>query len=442
MKKLLMVVTAVSISILCCVTASAQDKYGPNKEECIKYLSFYTDYYKQKNYEAALPSWRKAYELCPPTASYNMLSNGTKLITDLINKNAKNPIYKAELVDSLMVIYDKMIEYHPKYAVSTRNNKALNMYNFYKDSPKKLYEGLDEVIAANQEKVKANILLFQMNTAIGLYKDGMLDEEAVINVYENAMDLIDKIAPKTEIEKKSNANVKEDIDNLFSQSQVASCDKLLEIFTPKLAAESDNLALAKNIVKIMMRTEGCTDNDLFLNAVTTVYNMEPSYTSAYYLYKLNSSRGNYEDALKYMLEAINSEESDCACDAAYYYELATYCVKNGKNASGYEYCNKALELDNNIAGKAYFLMGTIWGSTVCGGNEIERRAPYWVAVDYMNKAKAADESLAESANNYIRQYSAFYPQAAEAFMYDIVAGQSYTVSCNGMRAVTTVRTQK
>ena len=88
------------------------------------------------------------------------------------------------------------------------------------------------------------------------------------------------------------------------------------------------------------------------------------------------------------------------------------------------------------------LMGTIWGSVVCGGNDIEQRAKYWVACDFMNKAKAADESLAEDANNLIRQYAAYFPQTAEAFMYDVTDGQSYTVSCGGMRATTTVRTQK
>ena len=42
----------------------------------------------------------------------------------------------------------------------------------------------------------------------------------------------------------------------------------------------------------------------------------------------------------------------------------------------------------------------------------------------------------------IGQYSAYFPQAAEAFMYDITNGQSYTVSCGGLRATTTVRTTK
>ena len=119
-----------------------------------------------------------------------------------------------------------------------------------------------------------------------------------------------------------------------------------------------------------------------------------------------------------------------------------FCSKNGQNAKAYSAAQKAIELNPTLAGKAYFLMGTIWGSSSCGGNEIERRAPYWVAVDFLQKAKSADPSLTEDANKLIGSYSAYYPQTAEAFMYDLTNGQSYTVSCGGMRATTTVRTQK
>ena len=111
------------------------------------------------------------------------------------------------------------------------------------------------------------------------------------------------------------------------------------------------------------------------------------------------------------------------------------------NAKSFENALKAAELDPALAGKAYMLIGTVWGSQVCPGNEIEKRAPYWVAVDYMIKAKNADPTLAEEANRHISQYSQYYPQTAEAFMYNYNKGDSYTVSCGGMRAVTTVRTQ-
>ena len=442
MKKIVLLISVAAMALFASSTLSAQGKYGPDSTECIKYLSYYTEYYKQKNYDSALPNWRKAYKYCPPTARYSLLSDGTTLVRNLIQKNQNNPVYKQQLVDSLMTIYNQRVEFWPKYAVSSLNNKALDMYNYLKDDPKKLYEGLTEVVNATKDKTRPNIFLFQLNTAVDLYKNGQLDPESVINVYEKGMEYLAAIQPKNVVVKKSIDKTVEDLEGLFITSQVASCDNLIALFGPRVQANPEDLDLAKNVVRMMGMTEGCTDNDLFLQAVTTTYQKEPSYTSAYYLYKLYAGRADMANAVKYMEEAINYPESDNATDAAYLYELATFCFKNGNTSKAYAAAQQSVELDSALAGKAYMLMGTIWGSVVCSGNDIEQRAKYWVAVDYMNKAKAADENLAEDANNYIRQYAAYYPQTAEAFMYDVTDGQSYTVSCGGMRATTTVRTQK
>ena len=442
MKRIVLLISVAAMALFASSTVSAQGKFGPDSAECIKYLSYYTEYYKQKNYDSALPNWRKAYSLCPPTARYSMLSDGTTLLRNLINKNAKNAVYRAKLVDSLMTVYDQRVEFWPKYAISSLNNKALDMYNYMKNDPERLYAGLNDIVAQTKEETRANIFLFQLNTAIDLFREGTVDAEKVIEIYENAIKYLGMMTPKNDTEKRSIDKTVEDVESLFITSQVASCDNLIALFTPRYEADPQNLDLSKNIVRMMSMTEGCMDNDLFLNAVQTVYNIEPSHSSAYYLYRLYSSRGDFDNAVKFMQEAIASEESVAADDANYNFELAAFCFKNGKNAMAYEAAQKAVELDAAVAGKAYMLMGTIWGSTICGGNEIERRAPYWVAVDFMNKAKNADPALAEEANNYIRQYSAYYPQTAEAFMYDVTDGQSYTVSCGGMRAVTTVRTQK
>ena len=442
MKRFILMISVAVLALAGSATLSAQGKFGPDSAECIKYLSYYTEYYKQKNYDSAIPNWRKAYQLCPPTSRYTLLQNGTTLIKRLIQQNAKNPAYRAALVDSLMTIYDQRVQYWPKYATTSLNNKASDIYNYMKKEPMKMYEGLTEIISINKAATTPNVFLFQVNTAIDLYKDGILEPETVINAYETAIAYLAEAQPKNDAEKSAVEKTVADVENLFISSQVASCENLLELFGPRYEADPQNLDLAKNIVRMMSVTEGCTDNDLFLNAVTTMYNLEPSHTSAYFLYKLYSSRSDVANAVKYMEEAISAAESDSETDANYSFELAAFCYKNGKNADAVAYAQKAIELSDALDGKAYLLMGTIWGSIVCPGNDIEQRAKYWVAVDYMNKAKNADETLAEDANNYIRQYSAYYPQTAEAFMYDVTDGQSYTVSCAGMRATTTVRTQK
>ena len=418
----------------------AQGKYGADSAECIKYLSYYQEYYKQKNYDEALPNWRQAYQLCPPQASQNLFIHGATLLKRAISSSKTAAAQKAN-IDSLITLYDVRAASYPKNKVTALNNKGIDLNNYVKNDPQRLHNEYTSIIAELKEQTKPSLFLFNLNSAIELYQNGTLSTEDIINLYESSMETLNNENPTDADDIEQLKKVKTDVESLFAASKVASCENLLALFTPRFQAEPENLEVVSNIVKLMGGTEGCQDNDLFLNAVTNLYKLDPSASSAYYLFKLNSARGNVADAVKYIEQAIESDETDAATDGEYYYNLAAFCFKNGQSAKAFSSAQKALELNPEFTGKAYFLMGTIWGSVSCGGNEIERRSPYWVAVDYLQKAKAADETLTEDANRLIGQYSGYYPQTADAFMYDVTKGQSYTVSCGGMRATTTVRTQ-
>ena len=401
------------------VSLFGQGRYGADSAECVKYLSYYKEYYKQKNYDDALPNWRKAFKICPPSANQTMLVDGTTLIRQLINKNKSNSVYKDALVDTLIRIHDLRAENFPKYATTAINNKGLDMVNYLQDEPKALYDGLKSVISANKENSKPQFFLFLFNAACSLYESGVLTSDDVLNDFGVAMSYMDKMPANDDTQK-----IRTDIENLLATSNVASCENLIALFQPRFDATPDDLSLVTNIVKVMGSTEGCTDNDLFFNAANKMHELDPSSSSAYFLYKLYAGREDIDNAIKYMEEAIAAEDTDAAQDAQYYFELATFCYKNSSNAKAFEGAMKAAELDSSLAGKCYLLIGSIWGSQVCPGNEIEKRAPYWVAVDYLVKAKNADPSLAEDANKLIAQYSQYFPQTAEAFMYNYNKGDS------------------
>ena len=152
----------------------AQGKYGADSANCIKYLSFYKDYFKQKSYNEARPNWREAFKRCPPTANQTMLVDGTTLMRKLISQNSKNPVYREKLVDSLMMIHDIRIANYPKYAVTARNNKGLDLANYVQNDPERLYKEYGEIIAGNKTKTKPTILLFYFDSAVELYKNGSL----------------------------------------------------------------------------------------------------------------------------------------------------------------------------------------------------------------------------------------------------------------------------
>ncbi len=442
MKKAALFIVASVLFACSALSSSAQGKWGPDSAECLKYLSYYEEYYKQKNYDDAIPNWRMAYKLCPPSARESILANGAFFMRRLINANASNAIYKEALLDTLMMLHDQRIQYFPARAVSTLNNKGQDLINYVKDDPERLYNEFNVIIAQNGAEVKPQYLVFQMNNVCQLYKNGSLTPDDVLNEYGNIMSTLEKIVPSSEMEKKNIEKYKSDIETLFISSNVASCDNLVALYTPRFEANPDDLQLVTNIVRMLSSTEGGMDTELFVKAAAKMHELDPGYNSAHFLYQIYSQRGDVDNAVKYMEEAINYPESDNATDAQYYFELATFCFKSTQNAKAFNYALKAAELDSSIAGKSYMLIGTIWGSQVCPGNEIEKRAPYWVAVDYLVKAKNADPSLAEEADKMISQYRTYYPQAAEAFMYNVTDGDSYTVSCGGMRAVTKVKTQQ
>ena len=108
MKKLT-ILFVLALGLLATANVSAQGKYGADSAACIKYLSFYQDYIKQGNLEAADPAWQQAIKLCPPTASQNMLLDGMKILRKKINKFRSNPIRKEVLVDSLMMLHEMRI---------------------------------------------------------------------------------------------------------------------------------------------------------------------------------------------------------------------------------------------------------------------------------------------------------------------------------------------
>lgn len=135
-----------------------------------------------------------------------------------------------------------------------------------------------------------------------------------------------------------------DIEGLFITSQVASCDNLIALFTPRYEADPENIDPVTNIVKMLGSTEGCQDNDLFLKAVTKMHKNEPSASSAYYLYKLHSAKDESDIAIKYFEEAVSLCADDDPVKADYLIELATYCLKNNITGKAFDYAKKAAEL--------------------------------------------------------------------------------------------------
>ena len=423
------------------VSANAQGKYGKDSADCVSHLNFYKDYLKQGNINEAAAQWRGALKFCPPTASQNFYIDGRKIYKSLIAKNSGNAELRQSLVDTVMFIHEMRMKSFPKSKRASTENIAYDMIAYYSaTAPEKVLTAIENVVALTGPKTKVALLVSYMDNAAEMFKKNNIDGEKVLKAYTEYSAIIDGQLKNNPSD--ANKEARAAFENAFVTSGVATCDNLIAVFTPRYEAEPTSVEVVKPIVSLLGSDSVCVNSDLFLKAVTSLHQLEPSHTSSYFLYKLHASKGNVDEAVKFMDEAIASEESDQMKDAELLFELAAYNFKNGNHAKAVSAARASVEKDATLSGKANLLIANIWAGQRCTANDMDNRAKYWVAVDYLNKAKAADESLAEEANKLISTYRQYFPKTEDAFMYDLTDGKSYSISCGGLNATTTVRTIK
>jgi len=433
MKKLLVVIVVVFSTII----GNAQGRYGKDSVECITALNFYSDYMKSNNFNEAAPKWRNAMKYCPPGLRQTLYQDGQKIFTYLVDNNV-NPENKASYIDTLLMMYDLRVQYFPNYTLSAKTYKLYDMVKYALDG-KAILDLAKDAVAIGQEDVTPTVMVIAMQQGTQLASNGQIAAEELLNLYSDFSRIVDGQIEKSV---KDAVETKATIDNMFATSGIASCDNIIELFTPKFNAEPDNLDQVKTIVGLLNNAE-CIESDLFLRTVEALNRMEPSYNSMYFLYRLYSSKNDHEGAMKMLQAAIDSDESNEEEDARLLIDGASYYLKLSNYTKAMDFARQAMNKSDVQKGKANFIIGSAWAVMQCtAGNDVEKAAKYWVAVDYMNRAKNADSSLASDANSSISMYSRQFPQQEEAFMYDLVDGASYTISCGGLRETTTVRTRK
>ena len=432
-KNILAAVAAFALTM----TASAQKPSLSN--DCIKYMSYYQQDYKAKDYDRALPSWRAALRACPPNASQNLYIHGTTMMTRRL-KGIKDPTLREQIVDTILMLQDLRAENYPAKRVDILNNKGTYLVNYRKNRPGEIVGPLTEITRELGGKTNNTILVNLFSAAVALLNEGKVTPDAVADTYELISDAMDAKRSTDPAEIEDNNKARSVVGQMLSDSGLATCERLVESYTPRFNADPNSAALAASIIRMMNLTEDCAGTELYFRAVTTLHRLEPSHRSAYALYRMNAAKGNKDEALEYLKEASEAADAPSEQRAGYLYELALNCYKNHQRAAAIDAALKAAETDPSYEGRTNIVLGNLWSSAPAD-SELNKYARYWVAYDYYMKAKAADPSLAEEADKLAAGVRRYFPEASEIFMFDMAKGDSYRASAGGMSAVTTVKTK-
>ena len=274
-----------------------------------------------------------------------------------------------------------------------------------------------------------------------MQKNDKLTTENISETYIQALEIIesnlDKIlqtnsqnnpkrAKQLQAKKEGYLQAFEKINRLFICEDC--CSSLIGIYNSKLNTANPESNLLKRITSLL-GNNNCIDNELYFQAASLFYELEPSAASASEMGKMNISRKNYSLAIDYFKQAI-SAETDSATKAKYYLELADGLRISGSYSLARNAIYSSLEIRPNW-GEAYLLLGNIYvaGASKCSGTEFEQSTVYWIAVDAFRDA-LKDIDTKERAGKKINTYSQYFPTTDECFFNaNITSGQFYTIGC-------------
>lgn len=400
-------------------------KYGSNPDRCKMNLSLYVEFYRQKNYADAYPSWSIVFNECPKS-SKNMYIHGPKIIWEKI-KNAKDPETKAKYADTLMLMYDRRIENFGEEG-KVLGYKGIDFFKLYPNKKKEALDILGLSIEKDGKSSDPAAITTLMSIAVDLYKENKLQPDQILEYYNKCSEAL-----TAQLEAKPDAeNVKKAQDNIdlaLVNSGVASCDKIVPIFEAKYDANKDNIDMLKVILKLLARQE-CTDSKVYAQASEQLNKLQPSAFSAYSLAQLFVKKGDYTKAVEYYQQAIKLD-SISEKKAQYYYEMAIVTgTKLGQLSNARNYANKAAEYKKGW-GKPYILIGQLYAQSAkdCGEDSYYQSLVYIAAVDKFVQARSIDADCADEANKLINSYSNMYPSKEDMFFHGDSEGKSYTIGC-------------
>jgi len=432
------------------ILKSLEELLREQDSDFMNQLSLYAEFYKQGDYESALPHWQVLFDKYPKSTA-NIYIHGAKIYEYLV-ENAKTDEERDKYLDAFMKGYDQRVKYFGgngsvlgrkatswlKYKLSDKRTTPLEG-EALKNALQTGYGWLSISIEEQKTESDLPIFLLLMQTTRSLFKLGALPKEDVIRNYDKCNSLLAEIASKTtdEAKLKEIKDIQIYVETLFSTSGAADCGALISIYTPQFQAKNSDIEFIKSLLR-RLRYAKCDDSELVEQATVRLYELEPSAEAAFNMARGYVKKGNLELAKKYYEQAI-SQEKDPILLANYYYERGLLLfAKENAYSEAREMARKALALNPDLC-DAYMLIGNIYveASRSFSGDGIQKSAVFWVAADYYNKARKGDDCAADAAIKAadLRKY---FPNKEEGFMEGLKEGQAYKVG-GWINETTTVR---
>jgi len=443
-------------TLLSIVLLSSLGLFAQESNDCAVNLSLEHDMIVSKNYSEALTYWEKLYKDCP-TESEAIYADGVKIFKAKakVAKKANDTINYDAYNNKVIEIYNRWLELFPnsKLTAKVYHDKGYYMYTKKMGTKEELYDIFSTGFKKDKTKfTNPKSLYGYFDAAVDRYKNNKISFEDLINIYNDVTvaneNLIEKYTVQMEaLQKKEDANellkkeekrlkairknlpvydiVNKKMDQVLGE--LGDCKHLVPLYRKTFDENKDNPAWLRKAAKNLSKKD-CSNDPIFGQIVTELDRINPSYSSSYYLGKLNEKKGNKSTAVDYYKKAIGL--ADKAYDKAkIYYILATMAKNKGQKSQARTYARKALEFKPSM-GSAYLLIARLYASSAdqCGTDKFSKLATYWLAASTAERAAKVDPSKAKAARKLAANYRVHAPSKTEIFMKGM-AGKKIPMKC-------------
>ena len=420
-------------------------------QECARTAALAYSDAKAKNYEAAYPQIQSLREECP-TYSIVTYQYGERILKDKLDNAAEGQ--KEAIAQELIELYKERLQHFPQKteAAEVYADIAQLKYDVGIGTTEEQFQAFDKAFKENKEAFNAKSLYTYFYLLVELQDAGKKSLQDVFDLYDVVIAEVEEKENETAeglqklLEKQETGQLTADEKqkltafekNLQAYSVVkgsinaklgerADCENLIPLYTKEFDAKKSDVEWLKRAAGRLSSKE-CTEDPLFFKMVEALHEAEPSAKSALYLGQLAEAEGNAAKALEYYNQSAQLE-TDPSDKAVVYYRIAGKMKDKGQYSQARNFYRKALEAKPSL-GSAYLQIANMYAQSAndCGTTSFEKRAVYWKAAEYAERAGRVDPSLSSSANQAAAAYRGRAPQRSDIFQ-EGMQGKTISIGC-------------
>lgn len=391
--------------------ANCQEEPPSGLSPLAAYSIFYENY-RSGDYEFALDYGR--WMICAKPEKlegnprFSLLSQYERMATiyEEIGRSKEDPTIKTAYIDSAQIMLNEALELFGQDQ-KTQFDLTFDRGRFYQQNYNNIDNGLQKAYGDYAK-------LFEINPERALsLGDGYYLRQALNNIVrqgtkEEAQAFIDNVKPFASGEALAFIEEKQ-------QEILGSPEEQIAYFSPLVEEDPENLEAWKALESAY---EDLDDREKLNEVKLKINELEPTYESAMGLAEFARGNADYQDAVEYYNQALertdnNSQRKDL------FLRLADMHINLESLSTAKRYVQDALAIDAND-GAAYIKMATIYGAAVtqCTEDrtlEAADKVVYWLVIDYLNKAKQIDPSVANTVNRQLSSFEEVTPNSEDKF---------------------------